>query len=297
MECLNNYGLYPRLEGWGFTPRDDNDSDFQDLPYKTKSWAIGFIEDQNFIKCQLEGILGEFYGNCCCADKSRFLISAFFQEHFLNKEVSFNKNDYQYSFQIPKTCTKKSWMDLVLGIMLLKNGFHQSYIDAVIAIKEEHNAKISSRDYVISEIKTELEILVKHDLDNTLNLVPDDRFPDKEQFCLEILLNKALITNIYRLFLQNEDLRVIKNEILKIETNLEFPIQPRMTNGEYWELRDLQEQGKIYHPFLDEFCKYKYVYKLKNRLLENLAKIEKSNHPAPLEFHTTFIDNIEDLLA
>ena len=28
MECLNNYGLYPRPEGWGFTPRED------------KGWAI-----------------------------------------------------------------------------------------------------------------------------------------------------------------------------------------------------------------------------------------------------------------
>lgn len=254
------------------------DSDFQNIPYQNKSWAISYISHQDFIKRNIEGILSELYGTCCCVDKSNFLFSSFFKEYFLNKKVSFNKSEYEYSYQIPETCKKESWMNLVEGIMLLENGKNQKYIDAVLAIKKEHSLIINSKDYIINKIKEELFYLLNEDKshslsDNILDLVPHEKFPNREAFCKEIIFNKFLIKNIYQLFLQNEDLKIIKEEILKIKTELTFPEHPRMTNGEKWRLQELYDKGEIYEPFLDLFHNYQYIYHLKSKLINKLDKI------------------------
>lgn len=245
-------------------------------PYQNKSWAIEYLSSQSFIMQHLTNIICDLYGGSCSVDQARFLYESFFNEHFLEKYVSFDKTDYKYSYHIPETCSKENWINLVFSLLLLKTGKSDKLIVALKKIKSEHNKIISTYQYVYDKTVNHLHYILNdwfRSKDVFINPI-DSRFPNQEYFNSERYHNYKVLTDVYNMLINKTCIWKIIDKLKEFKRCNKFPrYKKSMTLGEKWELQEKQEKGEIYLYHLDNFYYYIAIYKYSKELEKRLKKI------------------------
>lgn len=247
-------------------------------PYQNKSWAIEYISSQSFIMQHLWNIICDFYGHACSVDQARFLYESFFDEHFLDKRVSFNKDDYEYSYHIPETCSKESWINLVFSLLLLNTGKSDKFIIALRKLKAEHKQTISNYDYIYNKTIKRLDYVLNswfRSKEVFINPI-DHRFPQKEHFESERNHNYQVLKDVHEMLDNKIYIWDIIDKLKEFKVSKNFPRHKKsMTISEKLRLKEKQDKGEIYLYYLDEFYNYIAIYKYKKELVTSLMKIMK----------------------
>lgn len=93
----------------------------------TKAYKISKIyNNYNLFEQNIRSIIIHNEGNCCCADKSRYIINCYIK-NILEKEVLWEEKKYY----IPKIGTSSQWMEFCQSIHELIYGQPENFISKV----------------------------------------------------------------------------------------------------------------------------------------------------------------------